>query len=259
MIDFLKQTLRPSQITCILALLTPGVLLLFVPPLARWGRRWLAIVALFYWALSTPAGAGLLVRTLRGPYQPITSADQARGARVVVMLGAGSMNLRASGRQLSQLGPDAGLRVLEAARLFDLLGGPLVIASGGVTEHDPAAAPESVALQRALVAVGVPVDRIVLESESKNTRDEAVIVKRMLAERGETAFVLVTSPLHMARSLRTFEQEGMHPIPSPSQLVPDRSAADPPLLPNDMWLGIGDVAIYEWLARGYYWWRGWLA
>ena len=59
MIDFLKQTLRPSQITCILALLTPGVLLLFVPPLARWGRRWLAIVALFYWTLSTPAGAGL--------------------------------------------------------------------------------------------------------------------------------------------------------------------------------------------------------
>lgn len=258
MLDFLKQTLRPAQFTCVLALLTPGVLLLFVPPLARWGRRWLAIVALFYWALSTPAGAGLLVRTLRGPYQPLTSADQARGARVVVLLGSGSMNLRASGRQLSAVTGGAGLRVLEAARLFDLLGGPLVIASGGVTEHDPAAAPESIALQRALVSVGVPSDRILLESESKNTHDEAVIIKRMLAERGVTAFVLVTSPMHMTRSLRTFEHEGMHPIPSPAQLLPDRSEPDPLLLPDDIWLNIGDVAIYEWLARGYYWWRGWL-
>jgi uncharacterized SAM-binding protein YcdF (DUF218 family) len=258
-LDFLKQTLRPAQISCVLALLTPGVLLLFVPPLARWGRRWLAIVALFYWGLSTPIGTGLLVRTLRGPYQPLTSADQARGARVVVMLGSGSMNLRSSGRQLSAVTGDAGLRVLEAARLFGVLGGPLVIASGGVTEHDPAAAPESIALQSALMSVGVPMERILLESESKNTHDEALIIKRMLAERGVTTFILVTSPLHMTRSLRTFEREGMHPIPSPAQLIPDRVRPDPLLLPSDMWLSIGDVAIYEWLARGYYWWRGWLA
>lgn len=259
MLDFLKQTLRPSQISCVLALLTPGVLLLFVPPLARWGRRWLAIVALLYWTLSTPAGTGLLVRTLRGPYQPLTSADQARGAPVVVLLGSGSMNLRASGRQLSAVTGDAGLRVLEAARLFTLLGGPLVIASGGVTEHDPAGAPESVALQRALIGLGVPNERILLESESKNTHDEAVIIKRMLAERGVTTFILVTSPLHMTRSLRTFEREGMHPIPSPAQLIPDRTRPDPLLLPNNMWLSIGDLAVYEWLARGYYWWRGWLS
>ena len=259
MLDFLKQTLRPSQISCILALLTPGVLLLFVRPLAQWGRRWVGVVALFYWALSTPAGAGLLVRTLRGPYQPITSLEQARGARVVVMLGAGSVNLRASGRQLSFVTGEAGLRVLEAARLFELLGGPLIIASGGITEHDAAAAPESIALQRALLSVGVPSDRILLESESKNTRDEAVIIKQMLAERGVTAFILVTSPLHMTRSLRTFEHEGMHPIPSPAPLLADRSEADPLLLPNDIWLNLGDLAIYEWLARGYYWWHGWLA
>jgi uncharacterized SAM-binding protein YcdF (DUF218 family) len=258
-LDFLKQTLRPAQISCVLALLTPGVVSLFVPPLKRWGRRWLAMVALFYWALSTPAGTGLLVRTLRGPYQPLTSADQARGARVVVLLGSGSMNLRASGRQLSAVTGGAGLRVLEAARLFDLLGGPLIIASGGVTEHDPEAAPESIALQRALVSVGVPNERILPESQSKNTHDEAVIIKRMLAERGVTTFILVTSPMHMTRSLRTFEHEGMHPIPSPSQLVPDQAVPDPPFMPNDMWLEIGDLAIYEWLARGYYWWRGWLS
>jgi uncharacterized SAM-binding protein YcdF (DUF218 family) len=260
MLDFLKQNLRPGHIACALALLTPGTVMLFVPSLARWGRRWLAAVILFYLVLSSPAGSGLLVRTLTSGYRPIASADAARGAEAIVVLGSGSVNLRAAGRQLSSVTLDAGLRVLEAARLFDLLNQPLVIASGGVTEHDAAAAPESVALRRALIDIGVRPDRIVLESESKNTRDEAVIVKRMLAERGLTTFVLVTSPLHMRRAMLTFEREGMHPIPSPAPLVPDRSVTGTtnPLLPSDLWLQIGDSAVYEWIARAYYWSQGWL-
>ena len=258
MLDLLKQLLRPASISCMLALLTPGVALLFVPRLSRWGRRWLAAVTIFYLVLSTQAGSGLLARTLADGYTPLASAAEARGARVVVVLGSGSVNLRASGRQLSSVTMAAGLRVLEAARLFDLLNGPLVIASGGVTEHDGAAAPESVALQRALVELGVPPDRILLESQSKDTHDEAVIIKQMLAERGLTEFVLVTSPLHMRRSLMTFEREGMHPIPSPSALTTDRTDGWNPLRPSDMWLSIGDNAIYEWIARGYYWWKGYL-
>ena len=258
MLDFLKENLRPASLGCILLLLTPGTVLLFIPSLARWGRRWLTAVLVFYLAISSELGAGLLVRTLTGRYLPLASAAEARGARAVVVLGSGSVNLRASGRQLSSVTREAGLRVLEAARLFDLLHSPIVIVSGGVTEHDPAAAPESVALQRALAALGVGADRIVLESESKNTRDEAVVVKRMLAERGLTDFVLVTSPLHMRRSMLAFEQQGMHPVPSPSQLVPERSSPRSRLLPSDLWLQVSDAVFYEWLARGYYWWRGWL-
>ena len=259
MVDFLKESMRPSSISCVLALLTPGTLLLFVPSLARWGRRWITAVVVFYLLLSSSLGSGLLARTLIGGYRPLASAADARGAQVVVVLGSGSVNLRAAGRQLSSVTVDAGLRVLEAARLFDLLNGPLVIASGGVTERDGAAAPESTALRRALIDVGVRADRIVPESESKNTRDEVLIIKRMLADRGLTGFVLVTSPMHMRRSMLAFEQQGMHPIPSPAPLVPDRASARSALLPSSLWLQIGDSAIYEWLARGYYWWKGWLA
>src|SRR6185436_16801607 len=250
MLDFLKENLHPADIACMLLLLAPGTVLLFVPSLARWGRRWLAAVVIGYAAISTQAGAGLITRTLNYGYGPIQSIEDTRGAQAIVLLGGGSVNIRASGRQLSTVATDAGLRVLEAARLFALLNGagsrssgtveepalsgatarvegpalsgatarvegPIVIASGGITERDPAAAPESTALQQALVAVGVPADRIVLESESKNTRDEVVIIKRMLAERQITQFVLITSPLHMRRSLLAFEQQGLHPIPSP--------------------------------------------
>ena len=258
MLDFLKENLRPSSVLFMLALLIPGTLLLFLPALARWGRRWLTAVLVLYLVLSSQVGATLLARTLIGRYRPLVVAEDARGARVVVVLGSGSVNLRASGRQLSSVTSEAGLRVLEAARLFDLLNAPFVIASGGVTEHDTGAAPEAIALQRALLSLGVSADRILLEAESTNTRDEAVIVKRMLADRGLTDFVLVTSPLHMRRSMLTFEQHGMHPIASPSQLMSDRSREKSALLPSDQWLQLADAVLYEWLARGYYWWQGWL-
>jgi len=258
MLDFLKENLRPSNIACMLVLLTPGTALLFVPPLARWGRRWVAAVVIFYAVLSSQAGAGLLARTLSDRYRPLATADEARGAQAIVVLGSGSVNLRAAGRQLSSVTMDAGLRVLEAARLFDLLKGPLVIASGGITERDDGAAPESAALQRSLIDLGVRADRILLESESKNTRDEVLIIKRMLAEHGLTNFVLVTSPLHMRRSMLAFEQQGLHPIPSPSPLAPDRAAGRSALLPSGLWLTISDAVLYEWLARGYYRWQGWL-
>jgi uncharacterized SAM-binding protein YcdF (DUF218 family) len=257
-IDLLKDFLRPSDISCILALLTPGTIMLFVPRLSRFGRRWLAAVVLLYFFLSCEFGAGLLARTLDGRYQPLTSGAQAPGVHVVVLLGSGSVNMRASSRQLAVVTMEAGLRVLEAARLSDLLDGATVIASGGVTEHDSAAMPESDALRRALIDVGLPADRIVLESESKNTHDEAVVVKRMLAERGVTEFVLVTSPLHMRRSMLTFEQQGMHPIASPSQLMTDRSEPPNRFEPNREALAISDAVVYEWGARAFYRWKGWV-
>jgi uncharacterized SAM-binding protein YcdF (DUF218 family) len=217
-----------------------------------------AAVVICYAALSTQVGASLLSRTLGGGHRPLESSDEARGAQAIVVLGSGSVNLRAAGRQLSSVTTEAGLRVLEAARLFDLLKGPLVVASGGITEHDDRAAPESAALRRALIDLGVPPDRILLESQSKNTREQVLIIKRMLTERGLTSFVLVTSPLHMRRSILAFDQQGLHPIPSPSQLVPDGSTRRSALLPSDLWLTIGDAVLYEWVARGYYWWQGWL-
>jgi len=39
MLDFLKENLRLSQTTCMLALLAPGAVMLVVPSLSRWGRR----------------------------------------------------------------------------------------------------------------------------------------------------------------------------------------------------------------------------
>ena len=95
--------------------------MLFVP--RRWRKLGTPLVGrdveLFYLVLSTPVGAGVLARTLTGSTSrlrlPIRRAARAWSSSS----DPGSMNLRAGGRQLSSVTMEAGLRVLEAARLFD--------------------------------------------------------------------------------------------------------------------------------------------
>ena len=259
-LNLLKHTLQPASITLQLLLLAFGLVLLYgrSPAVVRWGRRWLAVVIVGYWFLSSPAGVAVLQKTVTGNYRPLGSAAEALGAQAVVMLSAGSRNVIAGGGRLPVVTYPTALRALETARVYRLLGDPLVIVSGGATEPDPDAAPESEAMRTAVIALGVPPHRVVVEVESKNTHDEAVILKRMLAERGISRFVMVTGPLHMARSMATFAAQGLHPVPSVAPLYADRTMMPFPLLPNDSSLQIGDWVIYEWFARAYYWWKGWL-
>jgi uncharacterized SAM-binding protein YcdF (DUF218 family) len=233
-----------------------GVALLFARP--RWGRRWLAATIVGYWVISCPAGASLLARTLTGGYRPLASAEEAQGARAVVLLSGGSKTVRAAGGRLGVVTHPTALRVLETVRVYRLLGDPLVIVSGGVTDPTARALPESEVIRKAVVDLGVPADRVVVESESRNTHDEAIVIRRMLTERGIAQFVIVTSPLHMWRSLATFGVQGLHPVPSAAPLYQDAAGQPFALTPNDVSLEVGSAVVYEWLARAYYWWRGWI-
>ena len=79
----------------------------------------------------------------------------------------------------------------------------------------------------------------------------------MLASRGITRFVLVTSPTHMGRSLATFRAVGLDPVGSTS---PTRSDEVPfwwPV-PERESLLVSDTAVYDYAAWLYYWSNGWL-
>jgi len=259
MLTFVKQTLQPGSLPVLLVLVTIGVALLYAGSrLARQGRRWLTAVLIGYWILSSPLGAALLARTLTGTYGPLASPADAPGVQAVVMLGGGGKTIQSAGTRLALMTTPTALRVLETVRVYRLLGNPLVIVSGGITEKSTFALPESDAVKTAVVALGVPADRVVVEAESKNTREEALVIKRMLDERRIRSFVMVTSPLHMRRSLAVFAAQGLRAVPSASALYGDRPSSPFALMPSDSALEIGSSVIYEWSALAYYWFRGWL-
>ncbi len=257
LVEVLKAFLRPSSITLLLGLITVGVVLAFVRRTERFARWYFAALLTGFWILSAPACAERLVLWQGGRYQPLERAADARGASTVVVLSAGGVTVQARGYTLDQVPWVTALRVVEGARLFALLDHPTIIVSGGITDTSPGARPEADAMRTALIELGVPADRVVAETESKNTREEAMAIARMLAGQPARPVVLVTSPTHMGRSLAVFRAAGIDAIPSAAPYKSDHAFERLRWLPTDGGLRLSDSVVYDVAAAVYYRAKGW--
>ncbi|MGE0039758.1 MAG: YdcF family protein [Vicinamibacterales bacterium] len=255
-LDFLKSAIQPAAPSSILLLVGVAVVLLYLAR-PRLARRWLVAVIAAYWLMATPACVEGLQWPLTRGYQPIADAAAAGGARVIVVLSGGSRTSSADGLHVTVATDGSLFRSLEAARLYRLLGGATIIATGGVTEELADAEPESAAIRRVLVGLGVPASDIVTEDRSRTTRDQALEVRDLIQAMGGPPFVLVTSPAHMRRSMAAFAAVGLHPVPSVSAQVSGR-AWRRPWLPDQEALGASGATLYQYAALVYYWSQGWL-
>ena len=241
----------------LMTVLVVGVSLLLIRRWSRAGRWWLTAWAVAYLLWSSPIVAQLMTAPLSGAFEPLRSREQARNADVVVMLGGGIHPHTAGGWTVDDLNASA-LRVLETARLYALLEPRTVIVSGGNTTDNDPPRPEARAYAAALMSLGVPKDRIVVEDQSRTTREEAVILRPVLLALGAKTFVLVTALPHMRRSMRVFEAQGLVPIASPAALMPEKQGGRSAFVPSSEALGVSGAAVYEYGANLYYWIRGWI-
>jgi uncharacterized SAM-binding protein YcdF (DUF218 family) len=256
-VEPLKLLFRPSSVAFLVIVLAFGVALSFIRRTQRAARWYFAAVLAFYWIAAAPACAERLARWEGGGYTPLADAAAARGARVVVVLGAGNSTIRWADSTLNQVSLTAALRVLEAARLFRLLDRPTILVSGGITGRHEGAQSEGEGLRDAIVQLGVPADHVLIEAESRTTRDEAIVIARMLGDRRRQPIVLVTSPTHMPRSLAIFRAAGLDPVPSVAPLKPEHWAERFRWMPNELGLWLFDAVVYDAAASWYYRLRGW--
>jgi uncharacterized SAM-binding protein YcdF (DUF218 family) len=254
----LKDNFHLMSVRQLLLGLGVGIALLYSRRTERWGRRWLLAMLFGYWALATPLGAWMLAAPLMRERSRVVTAADAKGAHAVVVLGGGILSRVTEDMILDDL-IASSLRVIEGVRVYRLLDDAVLIVSGGNSQRLVPPRPESAALMRAAVDLGVPRDRIVQEDRSLTTQEQVGAIRRILADRHVDRFVLVTSPLHMYRSLILFRAAGMDPVPSASPLRDDPDTAFWTMAPDRESLGVSDSAIYEYAAMAYYWWRGWLS
>lgn len=257
--EVVKAMLVPGSSGFLLLGLTAGVVLLAAGGRSRrWGVRWLGLLAGLYWILSLPITAAGLEAVLDSGFAPLDGTAPAR-ADVVIVLSGGSETFRAGDLAYSAPSESTALRALEGARLYHLLGEPLVIASGGPGGEGGRGEPESRILRGILEANGVPPDRIREESLSTSTREEAVLLTGMLAGMPAATVVVVTSPSHLRRALQSLAAEGITAVGSPSREHNASRQTRTPLLPGDRALGDSRQAMREVIALIYYGLRGWLA
>ncbi|KTD16616.1 YdcF family protein [Legionella jordanis] len=101
-------------------------------------------------------------------------------------------------------------RLLEGVRLYRQLPQAKLLLSGGGYGFD---VPESRRLAEIASWFSIPAQNIRLETKSINTADEAKEIKAIV--RNEP-FYLVTSAIHMKRSLALCQAQGLNPIPAPT-------------------------------------------
>ena len=256
LVTFAKDSIRISDGILIITILALGTALLYVWP--RLGRRWLAVAALTFIFVSTPGGNFLLVAPLARGFHSIQDPGEAQSAGAIVVLGGGVRDIKVGAEAMTYPYEGTTLRLLEAARMFRLLGRGLpVVASGGFTAAGHRTTEASV-MADGLVSLGVPRDRILIEDQSRNTHEQAIQVTRLLRARGIGRFVLVTAPTHIRRATVAFRAQNADIVPSAAALFPDDAPKRSAITPNIDSLRISDEAVYDYVALVFYWWRGWL-
>lgn len=162
----------------------------------------------------------------------------------VLVLSAGWFRQTPDGPR-AMLGSAAWERTRAGVEAWQQLGGTLII-SGGPTSDGS----DSVAAQMARVAVvmGVPAERVLVEPASRNTRENLAFSARMLGLRSGEPVVLVTSALHMARSVELARAQGIVALPYPCDRRGEVNSSWRDWLPSNSAPPAWQDVLHEWLG-----------
>jgi uncharacterized SAM-binding protein YcdF (DUF218 family) len=242
-------------------------LLLFIALIISWkqlSRSQLPIALALIVLLVSSNGwtQNLLVRSLEGQNLPAELPN----ADAIVLLG-GATKSATKPRPMVDVS-EQGDRVLYAAKLYLEKKAPIIIASGGRIDWNSAGQPEAADMAQLLEMMGVPKDAIVQEPDSLNTYQNAVNVKKILDEKGIKRVLLVTSALHMPRSLLIFQRQKIEAIAAPTDFLVSEPEMEIPssnlgaivlnLLPDSGRLDITTKVIKEYIGTIIYRLKGWI-
>jgi uncharacterized SAM-binding protein YcdF (DUF218 family) len=169
-----------------------------------------ALVAL--WIAATPFFANWLDWRLESQFPPV-KVETLPQSDAVVLLGGFGLDF-----------DNPANRIMHALHVYRAGKAPLIVYSGGYA--DP------------LVELGVPRAVLILDTESRNTRENALNTAEMFKARGWRSGILVTSAAHMPRALAAFQRVGL-------KVVPATTGAGPPQFDGRLDLQMDNEALWR--------------
>jgi uncharacterized SAM-binding protein YcdF (DUF218 family) len=179
-----------------------------------WGLCATAIVLLALGAYA-PAGA-LLLRPLENRF-PQPGQDLPPPAGIIVLGGETDPELSAA-RHLPILAPQAG-RLTAGAALARRFPQARLIFTGGSASLRDVADIEASAVSQLWLALGVPSQQMLFETQSRNTWENALFTRALIRPKPGETFLLVTSAYHMPRSMGIFRKVGFTVIAYPADYM----------------------------------------
>jgi len=226
-----------------LELLLIGVVLLWVAKKQKAGKVFLSLGFLFLGLISYDFFPDRLLRPLESRYPPLTDARSLSGIKWIVVFGGGLIDdFRLP--VLEKLSSHSLARLIEGIRLHRELPQTKLLLSGGAVFGSQSSAR---VMAEAAAALGVNPKVLVLETESRDTEEEASLIQRMVKR---DPFILVTSAAHMPRSITHFKRLGLQPVPAPAdfQAKKDKVWSPRAFFPSAQAISKAQIAVHEYLG-----------
>jgi uncharacterized SAM-binding protein YcdF (DUF218 family) len=251
--------LYPLGIASLLLILT----LIMMWRKSRWSAVPVALTLAIVLLSSNAWTTNQIIKSLE--WQNIPAGDLPKAEAIVLLGGATrSRSYPRPGVDLSERGD----RIIYAAQLYKQGKAPLIIASGGRIDWRNDGDPESSDMAKVLTQdLGVSATAIIEEPDSLNTYENAVNVRKIMADRQIKKVLLVTSAFHMPRSLRIFRKLKMDVIPAPSDYLASQLTLDEPsrtweaavlsAIPDSERLEHFTTALKEYIGTWIYTVKGW--
>lgn len=152
-----------------------------------------------YQLVTAPIFVNPMVNQLEKLY--VSDEQCAPSSHIVLLSGGVDSRVQTVGN-FERMSPATFVRATEASRIIAKEPDAKLIVSGGATYSIP----EAQVIAHYLTSLGIPEDRLILESTSRNTYENAVNVSAILAEEDvEGPIRLVSSAMHMHRAYKSFE------------------------------------------------------
>ena len=162
----------------------------------------------------------------------------------IVVLGGGQNRLEGMPPN-DQLTSASILRLVEGVRLLKGSSNAKLVLSGGSSSGER---PEAELLEQLAQLFFIPKQKMVLEIKSIDTIEQA---RKLVSIVHNKPFYLVTSAIHMPRSMALCQEEGLHPIAAPTDftLFWENGRGAKLYIPNAYNLQYFTIALHEVLGR----------
>ena len=256
---FVKYGLYPlTWVVLLLSAATVLALFPFSPTRLRWVRLLVMSSLLLLFMLSSPLIAKPLIGSLESWYQPPQLTPSDRFDAIVVL--GGGIQEKGSLRPTTELSSYSRNRTTCGADLYLQGYAPTLVLSGGDGQIFGTGPQEAVEMKRWAVRLGIPESATMIDTESRNTYENATGTKRLL---GPASILLVSSASHLPRAVPVFTKQGFHVTPAPCDYVSrnlPRERLDKldlfDFLPNDTALQQSTEAVTEMAGLVIYWLAG---
>ncbi|MDO8357474.1 MAG: YdcF family protein [Nitrospirota bacterium] len=223
---FVKYGLYPlTWVVLLLGAATVLALFPFSPTRLRWVRRLAITSLLLLVTISNPLVAASLMGSLESWYQPAHLSPSDRFDAIVVL--GGGVNEKGSLRPAAEPTSYSRNRTTCGVDLFQQGHAPTVVLTGGDARVFGTGPKEAVEMQRWAVRLGVPESATMVDTDARNTYENATGTKRLI---GPASILLVSSAGHLPRAVPVFTKQGFRVTPAPcdyaSQDLPQESWKD---------------------------------